>query len=118
MARIARDRIPLTVCPLSNRALQTCPDLTRHPLKQMLAEGLVVTVNSDDPSYFGGYVNENFMAIQQALALTEADIATLVAQFLHRLVPAGPGKSRRACRIRGFPGEVVNPTGLCDRQIV
>jgi adenine deaminase len=87
VARIARERIPLTVCPLSNRALQSCPDLTLHPLKRMLAAGLLVTVNSDDPSYFGGYVNENFLAIQQALSLTEADIVTLarnsfIASFL------------------------------------
>ncbi len=87
VARIARDRIPLTVCPLSNKALQSCPDLTLHPLRQMLAAGLVVTVNSDDPSYFGGYVNENFVAIQQALGLTRSEIATLarnsfVASFL------------------------------------
>jgi len=77
VARIVRERIPLTVCPLSNKALQTCPDLTLHPLKRMLAAGLLVTVNSDDPSYFGGYVNENFVAIQDALALTPAEIATL-----------------------------------------
>jgi adenine deaminase len=86
-ARIARERIPLTVCPLSNRALQSCPDLTRHPLRQMLAAGIVATVNSDDPAYFGGYVNENFIVIQQALGLTELEIAALarnsfIASFL------------------------------------
>ena len=75
VARIARERIPMTVCPLSNKRLQVCPDLTRHPLRRMLEAGLLVTVNSDDPSYFGGYVNENFIAIQEALALTEAEIA-------------------------------------------
>ena len=77
VSRIVRERIPLTVCPLSNRALQTCPDLTRHPLKRMLRAGLLVTVNSDDPSYFGGYVNENFLAVQQALSLSIDDVATL-----------------------------------------
>ena len=87
VARIVRDQIPMTVCPLSNRALQSCPDLTLHPLKRMLAEGLLVTVNSDDPSYFGGYVNENFISIQEALGLTQAEVATLgrnsfVASFL------------------------------------
>ncbi len=59
VARVAAARLPMTICPLSNKALQTCPDLTRHPLKRMLDAGLLVTVNSDDPSYFGGYVNEN-----------------------------------------------------------
>jgi adenine deaminase len=87
-SRIASERIPLTVCPLSNRALQTCPDLTLHPLKRMLEQGLLVTVNSDDPSYFGGYVNENFVAIQQALSLTENDIATLARNsFLASFLP-------------------------------
>ncbi len=87
-SRIARERIPLTVCPLSNEALQTCPDLTLHPLKQMLEKDLLVTVNSDDPSYFGGYVNENFVAIQQALVLTESDIATLARNsFLASFMP-------------------------------
>ncbi len=76
-ARIARERIPLTVCPLSNKALKACPDLTLHPLRRMLAAGIVATVNSDDPAYFGGYINENFIAIQQALDLTEPEIATL-----------------------------------------
>jgi adenosine deaminase len=76
-ARIAREQIPMTVCPLSNKRLQVCPDLRLHPLRRMLGEGLLVTVNSDDPSYFGGYVNENFIAVQEALGLTEAEIATL-----------------------------------------
>jgi adenosine deaminase len=77
VVRIARERIPMTVCPLSNQALKSCPDLRLHPLKRMLAAGLLVTVNSDDPSYFGGYVNENFVAIQEALSLTPGEIATL-----------------------------------------
>jgi len=77
VARIVRERIPLTVCPLSNKALQSCPDLTLHPLRRMLDAGMLATINSDDPSYFGGYINDNFIAIQEALALTEADIVTL-----------------------------------------
>lgn len=87
VAHIARARIPMTVCPLSNQALQVCPDLRQHPLKRMLDAGLLVTVNSDDPAYFGGYVNENFLAVQQALSLTRDEVATLgrnsfVASFL------------------------------------
>ncbi len=87
VARIAHERVPLTVCPLSNQALRTCPDLQQHPLRRMLDQGLLVTVNSDDPSYFGGYVNENFLAIQHALGLTQDEIAKLarnsfIASFL------------------------------------
>ncbi len=88
VARIAAAGLPMTICPLSNRALQTCPDLTRHPLKRMLRAGLLATVNSDDPSYFGGYVNENFVAIQQALALDHADIVTLARNsFIGSFLP-------------------------------
>jgi adenine deaminase len=87
VVRIAREQIPMTVCPLSNRALKSCPDLRLHPLKRMLEVGLLVTVNSDDPSYFGGYVIENFVAIQEALSLNQGEVATLarnsfVASFM------------------------------------
>jgi adenosine deaminase len=60
MQRLAKDRIALTVCPLSNLKLCVFPDLARHNLRQLLDAGLAVTVNSDDPAYFGGYMNENF----------------------------------------------------------
>jgi adenine deaminase len=74
VARLARDRIALTVCPLSNLRLRVVDDLARHPLKRMLDQGLFVTLNSDDPAYFGGYLNENFRATQQALDLAPAEI--------------------------------------------
>jgi len=61
MKRLAQDRIPLTVCPLSNLKLCVFPDLAQHNLKDLLDAGLVATVNSDDPAYFGGYMNENFV---------------------------------------------------------
>jgi len=77
VARLARERIPLTVCPLSNVRLRVVPDMAAHPLKVMLERGLLVTVNSDDPAYFGGYVNENFFAAQEALGLTRDDLARL-----------------------------------------
>lgn len=60
MQRLAQDRIPLTVCPLSNLKLCVFPDLASHNLRELLDAGLVATVNSDDPAYFGGYMNENF----------------------------------------------------------
>jgi adenosine deaminase len=74
LARLARDRIPLTMCPLSNLRLCVVDDLVRHPLKRMMDKGLVVTVNSDDPAYFGGYVSENYRAISRALALSRPEI--------------------------------------------
>jgi adenosine deaminase len=76
-ARLVRERIPLTVCPLSNLRLRVVPDMASHPLKRMLEAGVIATVNSDDPAYFGGYMNENFQAVQQALALSREEIVTL-----------------------------------------
>ena len=75
--RLARERVPLTVCPLSNVRLRVIDDIHRHPLRTMMDKGLLVTVNSDDPAYFGGYVNENYVAVQQALGLSDEDLAQL-----------------------------------------
>ena len=77
VAELVRRRIPLTVCPLSNLKLCVVHDMAAHPLKRMLELGLLVTVNSDDPAYFGGYVNDNYVAVAEALGLGEADIAKL-----------------------------------------
>ncbi|MGO4299742.1 adenosine deaminase [Leifsonia sp. RAF41] len=71
VARLAEERIPLTVCPLSNVRLQATPDLRDHPLLRLDAAGVAVTVNSDDPAYFGGYAGQNFTAVRDALGLTE-----------------------------------------------
>lgn len=70
MARLAADDIPLTVCPLSNVRLRTVPDLSAHPLLRLDAAGVRVTVNSDDPAYFGGYIGDNYLAIRDALGVT------------------------------------------------
>ena len=75
--KLIAGQIPLTVCPLSNLRLQVVADLSFHPLKNMLDRGLKVTVNSDDPAYFGGYLNDNFIAIAEALSLTKAEIGQL-----------------------------------------
>lgn len=74
VAEIIKRDLALTVCPLSNKALKVQPDLTKHPLKKMMDMGLKVTVNSDDPAYFGGQVNKNYEEIQKALQLTKADL--------------------------------------------
>lgn len=71
--RLGEDRIPLTVCPLSNVRLRVFGSIEEHPLKRMLQEGLCVTVNSDDPSYFGGYVGDNYCAVRDGLRLTRED---------------------------------------------
>src|SRR5262249_52154875 len=73
VGRLAREQGPLTVCPLSNLRLKVVPDLAHHPLRRMMDKGLMVTVNSDDPAYFGGYVNQNYVAVGNALALGHAE---------------------------------------------
>ena len=75
---LAALQVPLTVCPLSNLRLKVVEDLSNHPLKTMLEKKLRVTVNSDDPAYFGGYLNDNFVAIAEALSLTRSEIFQLV----------------------------------------
>ena len=77
VAELAHTRLPLTVCPLSNLKLQVVKDLREHPLKRMLDAGLCVTINSDDPAYFGGYVNANFVQTVEALGLSRDEVVTL-----------------------------------------
>ena len=74
---LALRKIPLTICPLSNLRLNVVNDLKDHPLKIMMDKGLMVTVNSDDPAYFGGYLNENYLAVTTALGLTKSDVCQL-----------------------------------------
>ena len=89
VGRLAHERIALTVCPLSNLRLRVIDDLKRHPLRRMMDKGLTVTVNSDDPAYFGGYVNDNFRAVSDALALTREEIVAVVRNsFQASLMPA------------------------------
>jgi adenosine deaminase len=76
--RLAEMRIPLTVCPQSNLRLAVVKDMKDHPIRRMLAAGLRATVNSDDPAYFGGYVNDNFNALVDAVDLSRDEIVTLV----------------------------------------
>lgn len=70
MARLAAEGVPLTVCPLSNVRLRTVPDLSDHPLLRLDAAGVRVTVNSDDPAYFGGYIGDNYVAVRDALGVS------------------------------------------------
>lgn len=77
MQRLIRDKMPLTVCPLSNLKLCVVQDMREHNIRRLLQQGVKVTVNSDDPSYFGGYMNDNFIAITQALDLSEDELKQL-----------------------------------------
>jgi adenosine deaminase len=77
LARLTAQRIPLTVCPLSNVALKAVTSIDAHPLPQLLEAGVLVTINSDDPAYFGGYAADNFAAVTEAFDLDDATLALL-----------------------------------------
>jgi len=74
---LVRRRMPLTVCPCSNFKLKVVDALENHPLQAMMKKGLLVTINSDDPAYFGGYLNENYLAVAKALKLSREDVCQL-----------------------------------------
>lgn len=87
VAELVKKQMPLTVCPLSNLKLKVVSDLKDLPLKRMMDKNMMVTINSDDPSYFGGYVNQNYLDVASALNLTKDDILLLarnsfIASFL------------------------------------
>jgi adenosine deaminase len=89
VSRLARDRKPLTVCPLSNLQLGVVKSLSEHPLRHMMEKDLLVTLNSDDPAYFGGYVNDNYRALQKAIGLTPGDIISIARNsFVASMMPA------------------------------
>ncbi|BCA59377.1 adenosine deaminase [Sphingomonas sp. HMP6] len=88
VARLARSAMTLTVCPLSNLKLCVVGDMAAHPIDRMLREGLRATINSDDPAYFGGYVADNYRAIEAARGLPRADLVTLARNsFLGSFLP-------------------------------
>ncbi|MFT8796687.1 adenosine deaminase [Zymomonas mobilis] len=88
MTRAARSAIALTICPLSNQKLQVVPDLRNHPLPYLLRQGLRVTINSDDPAYFGGYVNDNYKALAEYCDLKAADFVEIARNsFLGSFLP-------------------------------
>ena len=101
VARLRGEQVPITVCPLSNIALKTAPpELADHPLAAMLDEGLLVSVNSDDPAYFGGYVDDNFAAIERELALSGTQLATLAENsFTSAFLPEAQKEAYRT-RVR------------------
>ncbi len=97
--RLRAEQIPLTVCPLSNVKLKVYPDLAEHNLKALLHQGLVITLNSDDPAYFGGYVNDNFIACIKALDLSEQDVLQLARNSITATWLDEAGKARLLAEI-------------------
>ncbi len=94
LARLARERVPLTVCPLSNIKLRVFDRIEDHNLKRLLELGLCVTVNSDDPAYFGGYVGENYVAVSKGLGLSRGQIAQLASNSIEASFLSAADKER------------------------
>ena len=92
--RLRDERVPLTVCPLSNVRLRVFPTIEDHPVKRMLDAGLCVSVNSDDPAYFGGYVADNFLAVRDGLGFAREDLRK-VAENSFRASFLGEEEKRR-----------------------
>lgn len=101
-ARLAELKMPLTVCPLSNLKLCVVHDMKEHPLRRMLRAGLVATLNSDDPAYFGGYVTENYIAVQQALELNRDEIVTLAANGYRAAFLDAATKQRHLAALQAY----------------
>jgi adenine deaminase len=99
--RLAAEQVPLTVCPLSNVKLRVVPSLAQHNLKRLLDRGLCVTVNSDDPAYFGGYVEENFRACRAALGLSDADVLRLARNSFRASFVASAERERLLAEVAG-----------------
>jgi len=104
VARLSHERVPLTVCPLSNLRLRVVDDLAHHPLRRMLDKGLVATVNSDDPAYFGGYVGRNYKAAADALGLGRDEIAALVRNGVRASLMSAPEKEKLFAEIDRIVG--------------
>lgn len=105
--RLVRDGMTLTVCPLSNLKLCVVKDLKEHPLKRMLDLGLKVTVNSDDPAYFGGYVGQNFIETAEAVGLTRDDCVRLARNSFEGSFLAAPEKARRIAEVEAYAARVA-----------
>ncbi|WP_394434244.1 adenosine deaminase [Streptomyces sp. SGAir0957] len=108
VARLVRDRIPLTLCPLSNVRLRAIDILEEHPLVKLMDAGLLCTVNSDDPAYFGGYAGDTFHAVHEALALDHERVRELarnsfVASFLDGSAEDEARRARYLAEVAAYP---------------
>jgi len=98
--RLARERIPLTVCPLSNLKLCVVKDLRQHNFARLLRQGVAVTINSDDPAYFGGYIADNYRATATALELTADELVTVAENAVRASFLAAAAKTSLLATVR------------------
>jgi adenosine deaminase len=100
--RLVTERVPLTVCPLSNVALRAVDTLADHPLPSMLAQGVLATVNSDDPPYFGGYIDDNYRAVQAEFGFGPDEMATLALNSFDACFIDEPTREVWKAEVRAF----------------
>ena len=101
LTHLAKTQLPLTVCPLSNTKLRVFETMSKHTILQMLAQGICVTVNSDDPAYFGGYITENFLALAQDLDLSETQARQLALNSINASFADEDRKQTMRLQLRG-----------------
>src|SRR5699024_8929218 len=94
LRRLADDRMPLTVCPISNVRLRCVDTLAAHPLPQLVSAGLLTSLHSDDPTYFGGYVGDNYQAVQQQLGVDDAALRQFAVNSFHSSFLADAERNR------------------------
>ncbi|NOR75210.1 MAG: adenosine deaminase [Draconibacterium sp.] len=100
---LAETKIPLTVCPLSNLKLQVVKNVNELPIKLLLQKEILVTINSDDPAYFGGYINENFEAVAKAFSLNKSDILKLAENSFKASFLDDKDKNRWLAKLQDYP---------------
>jgi adenosine deaminase len=107
--RLRQERVPLTVCPLSNVALKVVDAMGSHALPLMLDSGLAVTINSDDPAYFGGYVDDNFTALKQAFRLPDQELAGLARNSFDACFAPDEDKRRWLAEVDAWASSASGP---------
>ncbi len=101
--RLVREAVPLTMCPLSNVKLQVVDSLADHNLKRLLDRGVRVTINSDDPAYFGGYIGDNYLAVAEALELSLGDLTQLARNSLEAAFVSDERRTELVAELHAFP---------------
>jgi adenosine deaminase len=104
--RLVAERVPLTVCPLSNVKLKVVKDFSRHPLRRMLELGVRATINSDDPAYFGGYLGDNWVATAEALKLTRGELVVLARNSFEASFLDAGAKAARVAEVDAYAAGV------------
>ena len=107
--QLAQEQIPLTMCPLSNLRLKVIPTMDQSPVKKALEAGLLVTINSDDPSYFGGYITDNYKAVHEALGLSKAEVIKLAQNSFKGSFLSDPEKQLNLDKIDAFINRFQGP---------